>query len=47
MAVVITLPKEFPMVLLSGLILCFECWIIGMVVVVPARMRTFTKEFMA
>ena len=35
------------MVLLAGLILCLECWVIGMVVVLPARMKTYTKEFMA
>ena len=35
------------MVLLAGLILCLECWVIGMAVVLPARLRTFTKEFMA
>ena len=45
--VTITLPKEFPMVLLAGLILCLECWFIGLVVVVPARLRVFTKEFMS
>ena len=42
----VTLPKEFPLVLLAGTILCIECFVISLVVVVPARMRTFTKEFM-
>lgn len=46
-AVTITLPKEFPLVLLAGAIICFECFAIGMAVVLPARMKTFTKEFMA
>ena len=37
----------YPLVLLSAFLLCFECWLIGFIVVVPARTRTFTKEFMA
>ena len=42
----ITLPKEFPMVLLACTFLCLECWVIGFVVCVPARFKTFNKEFM-
>ncbi len=43
----VVLPKEFPMVLLAGAILCLECFAIGMIVCVPARLKVFTKEFMA
>ena len=44
---IVILPREFPLVLLAGAILCAECFIISMVVVVPARLRTYTKEFMS
>jgi len=43
----IILPKEFPMVLLAGAILCLECFVIGVAVVVPTRLRIFTKEYMS
>ena len=42
----IVIPKEYPLVLLCLFVLCFECWLISFIVVVPARTRTFTKEFM-
>ena len=45
-AMTIVLPKEYPLVLLSAVILCIECFLIGMFVVAPARFRTFTKEYM-
>jgi hypothetical protein len=34
------------MVLLSGVVLCFECWMIQFAIPVPARMKAFNKEFM-
>lgn len=37
----LTLPKQFPMVLLACTILCFECWIIGIFVVNRARIAAF------
>ena len=42
----VIVPKEYPLVLLAGTILCLECWLIGFIVVVPARMKTFTEEHM-
>ena len=45
-ALTVILTKEFPLVLLSGAILCIECFFIG-VSVVSARMKVFTKEFMS
>ena len=42
----VIVPKEFPLVLLACTILCLECWLIGFVVVVPARFKTFNKEHM-
>ena len=42
----IIVPKEYPMVLLSGALLGLECFLIGFSIV-PARLKTFNKEFMA
>ena len=41
------LPVEYPIIVLAGVFLCFECWIIGFTIVRNARMKTFTKEFMS
>ena len=43
----IVLPKEYPLVLLSCVILCMMCFLMGFVVVARARFSTFTKEFLA
>ena len=43
----VVLPKEFPMVCLAGLILCIECFVIGFIVIIPARMKAFNEVFMA
>ena len=45
-AFTVVLPKEYPLVLLACVILCIECFLMGMCVVAPARFRTFNKEFM-
>ena len=45
-ALTVVLPKEYPLILLSCVILCIECFMLGPLVVAPARFRTFTKEFM-
>ena len=45
-AFTLVLPKEYPLVLLACVILCIECFLMGMCVVAPARFRTFNKEFM-
>ena len=42
----VVLPKEYPLVLLGCVILCIECFMMGMLFVAPARFRTFTKEYM-
>ena len=42
----IVLPKEYPLVVLGCVILCIECFMIGMIAVGSARKRTFTKEFL-
>ena len=42
----VVLPKEYPLILLSGVILCIECFLIGMIVVARSRFSIFTKEFM-
>ena len=43
----IVLPVEYPLILVSISILCFECWFIGMFISNYGRHTTFTKEFMA
>ena len=43
----IVLPVQYPLILLSVALLCFECWFIGMFISNYARHTTFTKEFMA
>ena len=43
----IVLPKEYPLILLGCVILCIECFAMGMVAVAPRRMKHFNKEFMA
>ena len=35
------------MVRLAGSILCIECFVISMAVVIPARMKAFDKTFMS
>ena len=45
-ALTIVLPKEYPLVLLAGVILCIECFLMGMVFVAPARFGTFNAEYM-
>ena len=42
----VVLPQEYPLVLLGCVILCVECFLMGFIFVAPARMRTFTKEYM-
>ena len=42
----IVVPWEFPLVLLSIVIVCLECVVIGYVVVIPARIKHFNKAFM-
>ena len=43
----LVLPREYPFILLSCVILCIECFMVGMIVVGGARFKYFTKEFMA
>ena len=43
----VVLPVEYPLILLSVSLLCFECWFIGMFISNYGRHTTFTKEFMA
>ena len=40
------LPVEYSCIVLAGVLLCFECWAIGFLVVSKARFRYFNKEFM-
>ena len=44
-AFTVVLPKEYPLVLLGCVILCIECFMMGMIVG-KARFRIFTKDFM-
>ena len=46
-ALVVTLPKEYPLVILSCCIITSLCYFIGMIGVAVARSRAFTDEFMA
>ena len=46
-ALSVVLPKEYPLVLLACVILCIECFLMGMVAVAPARFGLFNKDFMA
>ena len=43
----VVLPSEYPLILLGCVILCCECFLMGPIVIAPARFGTFTKEFMA
>ena len=43
----IVLPAEYPLVLLACVILCIECFFMGMIFVAPARFGLFNKEFMS
>ena len=45
-AFTVVLPKEYPLILLSCVVLCIECFLIGMCVVAPKRFKYFNKEFM-
>ena len=45
-AFTVVLPKEYPLILLSGVILCIECFLIAMLVTARARFSIFNKEFM-
>ena len=40
----ITLPCEFPVVLLTGVVLCIECFVIGHAVVVPDRLKALNEK---
>ena len=40
-------PSEYPLVILTAVIICFECIIVGYVAVVPKRIKYFNKEFMS
>ena len=42
----ITLPKDYPLVVLSCVILCIECFFTGFSIV-PARMNAFNEKFMS
>lgn len=46
MAISIVVPKEFPYIVLSLVIICFECIVISFVVVGSARYKHFNKKFM-
>ena len=46
MAISIVVPKEFPYIILSLVVLCFECVVISFVVVGSARKKHFNKKFM-
>ena len=46
-AMQIVLPQEYPLILLGCVILCCECFLLGPIVIAPARFGTFTSEFMA
>ena len=43
----LVVPREYPLILLSCVILCIECVVFAMAFVAPARMKYFNKEFMA
>ena len=47
MAASIVLPSEYPLVLLAGVILCIECFMLGPALIGPTRFRIFNREFMA
>ena len=42
----IVVPEQFPVTMLATAVICLECFLIGMVVVGPARTKAFNKEFM-
>ena len=42
----IVIPREYPLILLGIFLQCLMVWLIGFLVVGPARMKTFNKEFM-
>lgn len=42
----IVIPWEYPLILLSIVLLSFMGIVIGFAVVVPARIKAFPKEFM-
>ena len=46
MTYTLIVPTEYPLVLLACLILTIECFLLGPVVVGPARFKAFNKEFM-
>ena len=39
-------PDEYPMIALACIALCFQCVIMSYVVVVPARIKYFSNDFM-
>ena len=43
----LVIPREYPWIILSCVILCIECFLVGIFVVAGARFKYFTKEFMA
>jgi len=47
MVFTITVPQEFPLVLICVAFICFECFMVGLVLVGKARGKHFNKDFMA
>ena len=45
-AMSIVVPKEYPLVILSAVILCVECYLLGFIAVAPVRGKFMTKEFL-
>ena len=43
----IVVPEQFPVTMLATAVICLECFLIGIVVVGPARGKAFTAEHMA
>ena len=43
----IVIPQEYPIILLTCVVFCIQCFFLGPTVISPARFRTFNKEFMA
>lgn len=43
---IVTLPDEYPYVMLLSIAIAFQCFLFGFIAVGPKRSKFFTKEFM-
>ena len=43
---IVTLPSEYPYVMLTSLLIAFECYLFGYILIGPKRKAFFTDEFM-